>query len=112
MSLTHSFELSEVKEATMKLIADNADHLIGYIYANKTRAPYDTPLVRVGLVMKTLLKTDNTVKSETIDPVVNDLLGLIAEAKDPRLREVYQEELRFLNSCSILDDMITLNTQK
>jgi hypothetical protein len=111
-SLTHSFELPEVKEATMKLIADNADHLICYIYKNKTTAPYNTPLIRVGLVMKTLLKTDNTVKSETIEPVIHDLLSLISDAKDLRMTEIYQEELRFLKSCSILDDMITLNTQK
>jgi hypothetical protein len=59
--------------------------------------------------MKTLLKTENTVKSDTIEPVINDLLDLINSSRDPRMTEIYQEELRFLKSCSILDDMITLN---
>jgi hypothetical protein len=109
MSLTHSFELTEVKEATMKLISDNADHLINYIYTHKDTSPYNVPLIRVGLVMKTLLKTDKTVKSDTIEPVITDILDLISGTKDPRFTEIYQEELRFLKSCSILDDMITLN---
>ncbi len=109
MSLAHTFELTEVKDATMKLIADNADHLVKYIYENKGRAPYTDPSIRVGLVMKTLLKTDNAIKSDTIEPAINDLLLLISQTTDSRRTEVYQEELRFLKSCTILDDMITLN---
>jgi hypothetical protein len=112
MSLTHTFELPEVKEATMKLIADNSTHLINYVYQHRTESPYDSALVRVGLVMKTLLKTDKTVSHEIIEPAVNDLLTIISETLDFRLKEVYTEELRFLKSCCILDDMITLNTQK
>ncbi len=113
MSLTHSFELSEVKEATMCLISDNAEHLIHYIYNNKTRDPYKTPMVRIGLVMKTLLKSTGSqaVKGEVIEPAINDIIDLIAATKDPMVTEVYQEELRFLKSCTILDDMITLNTR-
>jgi hypothetical protein len=112
--LTHSFELPEVKEATLKLITDNAEHLINYIYANTSNEPYHKSTVRVGLVIKTLLKTDSTnnpIKSTTIEPAINDLLALIGETKDQRVIAVYQEELRFLKSCTILDDMITLNTE-
>ena len=113
MSLTHSFELPEVKDATMRLISDNAEHLIRYIYSNKTAEPYTNPLVRVGLVLKTLLKTTGSqaMKGEIIEPAINDLINLISSTKDPRLTDVYQEELRFLKSCTILDDMITLNTR-
>jgi hypothetical protein len=113
-ALTHSFELPEVKEATLKLITDNAEHLINYIYANTTKDPYTKRPVRVGLVIKTLLKTDshnNPIKSATIEPAINDLLALIADTKDPRVIGIYQDELRFLKSCTILDDMITLNTE-
>ena len=113
--LTHSFELPEVKEATLKLITDNAEHLINYIYINKAIQPYNKSNVRVGLVIKTLLKTDSNtspIKSATIEPAINDLLALISETKDPRVIAVYQEELRFLKSCTILDDMITLNTKR
>ena len=113
--LTHSFELPEVKEATLKLITDNAEHLINYIYNNKAIQPYNKGNVRVGLVIKTLLKTDSNIspiKSATIEPAINDLLALISETKDPRVIAVYQEELRFLKSCTILDDMITLNTKR
>ena len=112
--LTHSFELPEVKEATLKLITDNAEHLINYIYANPSKEPYNKSPVRVGLVIKTLLKTDSAtkpIKSTTIEPAINDLLSLISETKDQRVIAVYQEELRFLKSCTILDDMITLNTE-
>ncbi len=112
--LTHSFELPEVKEATLKLITDNAEHLINYIYSNKSIHPYNKSNVRVGLVIKTLLKTDSNIspiKSASIEPAINDLLELISETKNPRVIAVYQEELRFLKSCTILDDMITLNTK-
>jgi hypothetical protein len=114
MSLTHSFELPEVKDATMCLISDNAEHLIRYIYSNKEQKPYNTPLVRIGLVLKTLLKTNGNqaVKGDVIEPAINDLIDVIALTKDPMLTDVYQEELRFLKSCTILDDMITLNTQR
>ena len=115
MSLTHSFELPEVKEATAQLISDNAEHLSNYIYKHTKEAPYNSPIVRVGLVLKTMLKIAdnvNPVKSETIEPAINDLMQLISTSKDASLTEVYQEELRFLKSCIILDDMITLNTVK
>ena len=113
MSLTHTFELVEVREATLKLISDNATHLINYIYDNKTKVPYNSQQVRIGLVMKTLLKTDTNsqaINSATLDLVINDLSNLISCTQDSRLTDVYTEELRFLRSCTILDDMITLNT--
>jgi hypothetical protein len=111
--LSHSFELPEVKEATLKLISDNATHLIKFIYDNQDQEPYNDPLVRVGLAMKTLLKADmesSHLNSTIVDPVIADLLNMIASCKDSRLVPVYTEELRFLKSCTILDDMITLNT--
>jgi hypothetical protein len=113
MSLNHTFELAEVKEATLTLISENAKHLIQYIYNNKDRKPYNLANIRIGLVMKTLLKADSTsysVSSDTLEPVVEDLLHLIRDCKDSGMAEVYKDELRFLRSCSILDDMITLNT--
>ena len=113
MSLNHTFELLEVKEATLTLISENAKHLINYIYDNKERKPYNIPNIRIGLVMKTLLKTDSTsysVSAETLEPVIEDLLFLISDCKDNGMVEVYRDELRFLRSCCILDDMITLNT--
>ncbi len=113
LSLSHTFEMPEVKEATLTLISDNSNHLINYIYKNKSKAPYNIATTRVGLVMKTLLKTDSTsqlVTAATLEPVMEDLNILIKDSKDARIAEVYKEELRFLRSCTILDDMITLNT--
>ena len=112
LTLTHTFELPEVKEATLKLITDNAPHLINYIYNNRHISPYNNPQVRIGLVMKTLLKTETNTDSSIIEPAINDLVALISETKDPRIANVYTEELRFLRSCTILDDMITLNTKR
>lgn len=117
MSLSHTFELPLVKEATQKLISDNATLLINSIYSKKDESPYDDPVVRVGLVLKTLLRSGSetntrAISSDIIDPALEDLLSLIKETTDQQQKEIYSEELRFLHSCTLLDDMITLNASK
>jgi hypothetical protein len=104
--------LAEVNDACALLISENAEVLIDYIYKHTDRAPYDDPKVRVGLVLKTLLRSGNdsaTVNSSTIEPATSDLTELISQA-DPVERKVYTDELTFLHRCTLLDDLISLNT--
>jgi hypothetical protein len=107
---TNTFNLVQVNEATAELIGHNAAYLINYIYAHKDRAPYSDPLTRVGLVLKTLLKSNRDMDIQTLSPPIEDLTVLINEAVDPALRRTYLDELKYLRSCALNDDLISLNT--
>jgi hypothetical protein len=110
---SHTFELTEVNDACGLLISENAELLIDFIYKNIHRAPYDDPTVRVGLVLKTLLRSGNDsvkVSAPSIEPATNDLTGLLTNSSSDIERKIYTDELKFLRSCTILDDLISLNT--
>ena len=106
----NTFNLKQVNEATEELIGQNAEYLIKYIYDNKELTPYKDPIVRIGLSLKTLLKANCEIPLATISPVIDDLSELINKTSDVLLRKTYLEELKFVQSCSINDDLISLNT--
>ena len=113
--IRHTFELDSVKEACTDLIAQNAEHLISYIYANQHVTPYNDPTIRVGLSIKTLLKSPDSaesviVNSEVINPVMEDLTGLINASKNEVEKEALMAELTFLQRCTQLDELVSLNT--
>lgn len=113
MSYSHTFELPEVGDACAVLISRNAEHLINNIYENSTVEPFDNPVVRVGLVLKTLLRTGNEsakVSADCIESATADLSELISNAETAVERKIYTDELKFLRSCTLLDDLISLNT--
>ena len=108
---SHTFELPEIKEATSLLISKNSEHLISYVYSNPELFP--SKKIRVGLCLKVLLKSDNethSVNRDVLENVTVDLQELLNASESDEERELYSKELRFLNHCSILDDVITLNT--
>lgn len=110
---SHTFELPEVNNACALLISENAELLITYIYQNTDRAPYDNPVTRVGLVIKTLLRSGNdavNINASIIEPATEDLTSLIANSTSPVERKIYTDELTFLRRCTLLDDLISLNT--
>ena len=107
---TNTFNLPQVNDATVELIGHNAVHLINYIYAHKDRAPYSDALTRVGLVLKMLLKSNRDMDIQTLSPTIDDLTVLINEAVDPGTRRTYLDELKYLRSCALNDDLISLNT--
>jgi hypothetical protein len=110
---SHTFEMDEVNNACTQLVSDNAEVLIDYIYRNTDRTPYNNPLIRIGLVLKTLLRSGNetvTINAATIEPATKDLTDLISKATCPVERKIYTDELKFLRSCTLLDDLISLNT--
>jgi hypothetical protein len=106
----NTFNLKPVNEATEELIGQNAEHLIKYIYDNKEVIPYKDPIIRIGLSLKTLLKANCEMPIDTISPVIDDLSELINTTTDITQRKTYLEELKFIQSCSINDDLISLNT--
>ena len=107
----NTFNLPSVNEATAELIGQNAVYLIDYIYANRSKAPYTDPLIRVGLVLKTLLKSNQELDMKTLSPAIEDLTTLINTTKDDTLRRAFNDELKYLQSCSVNDDLISLNTE-
>ena len=110
---SHTFELDNVQYACMHLISENAEFLINYIYDSTDREPYNDPVTRVGLVLKTLLKSGGdsvTVRSDVIEPATEDLQNLITSCDDLVKQKIYADELKFLRSCTLLDDLISLNT--
>lgn len=115
MSLCHTFELDRVQRACLDLISQNAEHLIRHIYQHTTEAPYDDPQVRVGLALKTLLKTCDSsdsviVSRDAIAPVTKDLNDLIKRASTSAERKILLDELMFLERSTELEELISLNT--
>ena len=110
---SHTFELDDVNNASVQLISDNAESLINYIYDNTEKEPYNDPLTRIGLVLKTLLKSGGesvTIKANVIEPATDDLQNLITGCENLVQQKIYTDELKFLRSCTLLDDLISLNT--
>ena len=108
-----TFELPEVKDACGELISRNAEVLIKDIYDNVDCAPFNNKRVRVGTVLKILLRSgDQTaaVNADVIEPATEDLSELIRESRNPEQKHIYVEELKFLRRCTLLDDLISLNT--
>lgn len=112
-TLSHTFALQIVNDATQDLISHNAEHLIRYIYSNREKSPYTDRIVRVGLALKTLLKSNDVtpcVSAATMLPAIEDLHCMMAETKDKVHKTVLAQELQFMQSCTLLDDLISLNT--
>jgi hypothetical protein len=115
----HTFTLQEVNLATNDLIGRNAEHLITYIYNNVDLPPYNKVEVRIGLVMKILLKaTENNedgnckiIDSTILSPAIDDVTGLIARTEDRGTIACLTDELKFIQNCALDYDVITLNTE-
>ena len=114
LDLLHTFELPVVHEATQDLISRNAEHLIKYIYDHKDQIPYNNKTVRVGLVLKTLLKSKDTsidhISTQVVAPAISDLSELITAAPTTVEKRILTDELKYLEQCTLLDELISLNT--
>jgi hypothetical protein len=108
-----TFEREDVKGATAQLIQDNAETLIKFIYNNKDKCPYNSPHVRVGLTLKTLLKINThnrPIDGDVLEEAIEELKALRDSSKDAIQHGIYDDELRYLQCCIIHSDMVTLNT--
>lgn len=115
--LCHSFDLKSVQSASLDLISRNAEYLIKSIYEHKTEEPYTDPRVRVGLVLKTLFRASDSstaviVDHQVISPALEDLSRLLARATSKEEKQLYMDELTFLERCTQLEELVTLNTLK
>ncbi len=116
-TLEHTFELESVQKACLDLISQNAEHLIRHIYSHVTEAPYDDSRIRVGLALKTLLRSTDScetviVNSDVINPVIHDLTELITKASSSVERRMLTDELTFLERCTQLEELVSLNTRR
>jgi len=107
----NTFNLVQVALATEELIGHNAEYLISYINEHKTEAPYTDALTRIGLVLKILLKlkANPGLPMKVLSPTIEDLTTLINTSADTA-RKVYRDELKYIQSCTLNDDLISLNT--
>jgi len=109
--------LDSVNNATTVLMTQNASYLINFIYNNTSFEPYNDRQIRVGLVLKMLLKSNEDTFTDGINmgimaPVLDDMATLIREAPDNKARDILTEELKYIQSRTLLDDLISLNTQR
>jgi hypothetical protein len=103
-------ELPVINKAVENLMSDNSEHLISWIYQNDTIVPYNDPRIRVGLSLKILIKcTEGTVAPvHLMEKIIQDIVNLLTIA-NPQERSVLIEELRLVQKCTELDDLISLN---
>lgn len=108
-----------IKEATDKLIQDNFDMMIKYVY---DKANHKTilghPEIRIGLVIKLLHNINAEFEQELLDPVFNDIKLLsksteyLNKTGDSQKRlKCLSEEAQFLERYVKLDTEISLNSK-
>jgi hypothetical protein len=110
MSLQHSTQVKGIESAGFDLIVQNAEHLIGYIYNHTNTRPYSDPEIRLGLVVKILLKSNTNYSRDLLQPVIDDIETLMSETEDPVRHTGLSMELSLLSKFLELDDSISLNT--
>lgn len=119
MNYGFSTETRGIDNASTELIIENAEHLIEYIYANKTKMRYSDPEIRIGLTLKILLKTNKCFERDLLIPVIEDIEYLLENSGYLRLfnnpdarKEGLSKELLLVNKYIELSDTITLNRQQ
>jgi hypothetical protein len=117
----YSTDVEGIDNASSLLIVENAAHLITYIYNNTNNETYKKRDVRVGLVIKILVKvkSNSNFPASVLQPVVDDIQALMADHhylasfKNPSDRRcALVKELSLINKFIELDDTISLNTTK
>ena len=113
----YSTNVEGINDASFNWNVSNAEHLIAYIYSNKDEQPYNNPEIRIGLVIKILIKSNQNYSSDILQPVVDDLENLVNDTDylnsfdDPiSKKEALSKELSLINKYMELDETISLNT--
>lgn len=109
-------EAPSIDKYSNRLLIDNAQNLINYIYEHITEFPYNDPEIRVGLSIKILLKTDNSFDVVILKPIITDIEYLINneeyinkfENPEERLKNL-TNELILVNKYIELSSTISLN---
>ena len=116
MNYTFSTEVPGLDAASNTLIVSNADKLIMFIYENKTKLEYSDPEIRVGLVLKILLKANNYFEIDLLRPVIQDIEYLYTNESYLRLfsspeerKKCLSKELILVNKYIELSETISLN---
>ena len=111
--------VQEIEHARIKLLEDNSENLISFIYENKNMVPYNNPEIRIGLSIKILLKIDKCFDINLINKIINDIEELLNDKTylnnfvNPEERRNYLEkELILINKYIELSDTISLNKFK
>lgn len=119
MASYYSTDVDGINNASSDLIVENAEHLIRHIYDNTDRSPYNKRDVRIGLVIKILVKSSTNYPTDVLQPVVDDIQALMADSKYLRTfanpgerKDALGKELSLVNKFIELDDTISLNTTK
>lgn len=119
MTSYYSTDVDGINSASSVLIVENAEHLIRFIYSNTERLPYNKKDVRIGLVIKILVKSNSNYPADVLQPVVDDIQSLLSDSKylktfaNPGERkDALGKELSLVNKFIELDDTISLNTTK
>ena len=112
-----STDVEGIREAGFDLMVQNAEHLIKFIYQNTDKSPYDSPEVRIGLVIKILIRSNTNYTADLLQPVVDDMQNLLSDQDylckfdDPsERRNALSKELTLINKFMELDETISLNT--
>lgn len=106
-------------DATLKLIEENADHLIDYLYDSRNQnSLFGNPEIRIGLAIKIIHKLVPPIDDYILQPIINDINMLMkspdyleSTGDSERRLKCLEEELEFVQRYVNFDDTITLNTE-
>ena len=106
------YKISNLKDGYKKMLTDNLEHLINYLYENEK-----DPELRAGLSLHMILSSGNLVSivnSIKIAKDLNDLLKnneYLSKFDNPKMKRAYlRKELDTLRSHTELDDTMSLNS--
>lgn len=110
------FNIPKIKQVYVKLLDDNLQHLIGFIYSNIDKEPYNSQDIRVALAMQMILASNQLIPYQISSMIAKDIEELrknenfLNQWENPLLkRKALFKELQFLKKHTEIDDTISLN---
>lgn len=111
----YSVDSEAIEQASYDLVIRSSEYLIKCIYENQDI--YDRPEVRVGLVVKILVKSNNNYSADLLHPVISDIetmlndLDYLSTFEEPENRKMgLYKERTLINKFIEYDETISLNT--
>lgn len=110
------FNLPNIKQVYVKLLNDNLQHLINYIYNNTDKEPYNSAEIRTALSMQMILASNQLIPYQLSSLIAKDLDEMRKNdsytdqwASSSKKRKVLAKEMDFLKKHTEIDDTVSLN---
>ena len=102
------FKDLKLQEYFLKLLDDNLNYMINYIYEHQENEPYHQTKVRATLAINMILASQKLIPTNLATLVLKDLSLLKEEVDSNQLKEIDQA-IQLVRRQTEIDDLISLN---